>query len=105
MRNHSRFTSCVRPGSIAIQPLASVSASTRSDVADPIILNGFVPPKVQRHFNQTWPPCESLGEKQVGSHFLEPDELDLELSLPHSVLHRRLELQSISVADSGVRKI
>src|SRR5258707_4345969 len=65
MRNHSRFASCVRLGSIAIQPLASVSASTRSDVADPIILNGFVPAKVQRHFNQTWPPCESLGEKQA----------------------------------------
>jgi hypothetical protein len=78
MRKHFRFTNCVRPVSIAIQPLASVNASTRSNVPDPIILNGFVPPKVQRHLDQTWPPCESLGEKQVGSHFLEPDELDLE---------------------------
>lgn len=30
----------------------SVSASTRRNVRDPIILNGFVPPKVQRHLDR-----------------------------------------------------
>jgi hypothetical protein len=58
----------------------SVGASARLHVSNPVILNGFVPPKIQGHIDQTRRPSDFFGEDQVRPEFLEADEFNLELA-------------------------
>ncbi len=52
-------------------------ASARWNVPDPTIKNGLIPPEIERHLGQSRTPFEPFAEKQVRSHFLDPDEHDL----------------------------
>ena len=48
------------------------------NVPDPVIIDGFVPPELQRHLDHNRIPPESFAEQQIRPDFLGSDEFDLE---------------------------
>jgi hypothetical protein len=58
----------------------SVCTSTRFHVSNPVILNGFVPPKIQGRIDRPRGPSEFFGEDPVRPELLEPDKFNLELA-------------------------
>src|SRR5215831_18450855 len=50
------------------------------DADDPMVLEPFVPPKIERQLGTSRNPRETLHELQIGSDLLEPSELDVELA-------------------------
>src|SRR5882757_2180050 len=58
----------------------SVCTSTRFHLSNPVILNGFVPPKIQGRIDRPRGPSEFFGEDQVRPELLEADKSNLELA-------------------------